>query len=255
MATEFSTENPEISFLVTSYNFARYFGELFESISWMNDQKIPYEVVFIDDGSVDETNKLVEEIKAGCLIQNFLVFLDHHKGVERILERFELGVVLSRGKYIVPISADDFFDPVFFLKVLPERSLDCLTFCNGYEYEGGNRTFKCTPTQLVDIYKTGEINTIFSSFKKHNSKLWLQGSIIPKCLFDGFNWPSFDYADDWSLVFELLKKCQNINYRINFIDECGFLHRKHERGTSANHGVHRERVRLQREYIYARLLQ
>lgn len=94
--------SPVVSVIMPTYNNATYIKKAIDSVIY---QQIDYELIIIDDASIDNTYKIVEpylseEIK---YIRN-----DNNRGVAETRNR---GIKLARGKYIAFLDADDWWKP------------------------------------------------------------------------------------------------------------------------------------------------
>lgn len=88
---------PKVSFIVPTYNHARYLPYALNSI--INQNYPNLEVLVIDDGSTDETAKLVKPYPS---IINYIY--KENGGTPSALN---LGLSLATGKYVCWLSADD----------------------------------------------------------------------------------------------------------------------------------------------------
>ncbi|EMF1281380.1 glycosyltransferase, partial [Campylobacter coli] len=92
---------PYVSVIMPTYNREKYVAEAIESI--LNQSFVDFEFIIIDDGSSDNTCKIIEEFaKKDCRI----VFLKntHNRGIVYTLNKC---IQLSKGKYIARMDDDD----------------------------------------------------------------------------------------------------------------------------------------------------
>ncbi|GAB6036950.1 hypothetical protein JCM15519_15090 [Fundidesulfovibrio butyratiphilus] len=103
---------PRVSFIVTSYNYARYIVECLRSVLAQTYDN--WECVVVDDASCDQSVALVRE------------FLEQNRSGERFrlleraanggqMEAFRDGLALSTGSFVVMLDADDTLLPDFAL--------------------------------------------------------------------------------------------------------------------------------------------
>lgn len=90
---------PIVSVIMPVYNCAEYVGDAIESVLI---QKVPLELIIIDDCSTDDTKKVFEKYKS-CDNIRFLKN-DSNRGVAETRNR---GVRQAKGKYIAYLDADD----------------------------------------------------------------------------------------------------------------------------------------------------
>jgi GT2 family glycosyltransferase len=90
-----------ISVIIPTYNYAAYICEAIESILL---QSLPaYEIIVIDDGSVDETKNIVKQYQGNIIY--------HYQNNQGISSARNVGVEMSRGEYLAFLDADDKWTP------------------------------------------------------------------------------------------------------------------------------------------------
>lgn len=98
----FNKANPLVSIIVPSYNHEKYIVECIESI--FNQTYKNFELIVIDDGSKDNSKKVLENLKSKY---EFTLVFQNNKGISATLNR---GIKeFSRGKYITFCASDDFW--------------------------------------------------------------------------------------------------------------------------------------------------
>ena len=89
-----------LSFIVPAYNTSRYIGECIDSLESQNYSN--YEIIIINDGSIDNTKKICEEY---CKkYDNIKLINQNNKGVSYSRN---LGIQEAKGEYIWFIDSDD----------------------------------------------------------------------------------------------------------------------------------------------------
>ncbi|RYD56665.1 MAG: glycosyltransferase [Sphingobacteriales bacterium] len=96
-------KNPLVSVYITNYNYGRYISQSIESL--LNQTLQDFELFIIDDGSTDESKKVIEEYSVHPQIS---IIYQRNKGLN-ITNNIALRV--SRGKYIMRLDADDYLEP------------------------------------------------------------------------------------------------------------------------------------------------
>lgn len=96
-------KNPLVSIYITNYNYGRYIGQSVESL--LNQTLQDFELFIIDDGSTDESRKIIETYADNPRIS---IIYQQNKGLN-ITNNIALRV--SRGKYIMRLDADDYLVP------------------------------------------------------------------------------------------------------------------------------------------------
>ena len=100
---------PLVSVITPCYNDGKYILECVLSI-----QKSTYpniEHIIVDDGSDDETKKILKQIK----YPNVQIITKKNEGV--CVAR-NLAINISRGKYVLPVDGDDFIEPDYISKAV-----------------------------------------------------------------------------------------------------------------------------------------
>ncbi len=90
---------PFVSFWITSYNNAKYLREAVESLKGFG---LRHEIVIVDDGSTDESPKIIAEMLSEG--KGIRALLREHKGVAHT---FKDAIDLCRGEFIVQLDSDD----------------------------------------------------------------------------------------------------------------------------------------------------
>lgn len=93
-----------VSIIIPCYNASRYLKDVFLSIQNQTYQNI--EVIFVDDGSTDETGKMLDEFKK--IYPKARVV---HKPNGGSSSARNAGLAIARGKYIYFMDADDIIHP------------------------------------------------------------------------------------------------------------------------------------------------
>ncbi|MES0002677.1 glycoside hydrolase family 99-like domain-containing protein [Mesorhizobium sp. M0051] len=129
--------SPRVSVIVPNYNYARYLGARLSSIV---DQTIrPYELIVLDDASIDESVDVIEQFLADCDIPCRLVVNAENSG--SVFRQWMRGVEMARGDYVWIAEADDLADPDFLAELLPafERKEVVMSYCQSRQIDGTGR--------------------------------------------------------------------------------------------------------------------
>lgn len=103
-------ENPLISVVLPVYNCALYIEDAINSI--MNQTIQDFEIIVIDDCSVDNTVKIVQSIEDDRIR---VIFKERNKG---LIDSLNIGFKEAKGKYIARMDGDDISLPDRFRKQL-----------------------------------------------------------------------------------------------------------------------------------------
>ncbi|MDC0908174.1 glycosyltransferase family 2 protein [Candidatus Pelagibacter ubique] len=101
-----TSNNILISILIPSFNEEKTILNILNRISKTIDSSINYEVVIINDGSTDNTLKLLEQNKN---LYNQLITYERNYGKGNAIKK---GLEVSKGKYIFFQDADLEYDPI-----------------------------------------------------------------------------------------------------------------------------------------------
>lgn len=105
-----------VSIIITAYNYEKYIIECIESCLCQKNFD-DYEILVINDGSTDNTYKLLDKY---ILSPQVKVFNNENYGIEY---SSNFGINMSQGEYIVRVDADDFLYPTF-LETMVEKIKD-----------------------------------------------------------------------------------------------------------------------------------
>lgn len=102
--------NLEISIIIPVYNREKYIGRCLRSLLTQSFGVENFEMIVIDDGSTDDTKKILNAFKEDIKI----ITNEENIGLPASLNK---GIKASRGKYIVRVDSDDYVNNDF-LKIL-----------------------------------------------------------------------------------------------------------------------------------------
>lgn len=99
-----------LSIIIPVFNEEKTIIQILKKISKNSTDKVKYEIIVIDDGSTDQTKKLLEDNKN---LYNKLLVNDYNKGKGYSVKR---GIENSTGSHIIFQDADLEYDPADFKK-------------------------------------------------------------------------------------------------------------------------------------------
>jgi len=236
---------PSVSIVIATYNRAQFLGETIRSI--LNQQLRNFELIVVDDGSTDDTERLL----AGYRSQ--LRYLYQENRGPSAARNF--GVRCANADWISIQDSDDLCMPNH-LQTLYGYAKDhpecAMVFANG-NYLGGrehNRETIIPRTKSQQLAKSGVKLEDF--FEK--SILRLQAALISKKAYDaiGGHDESLRICMDLDLGFRLL-----MNFPVAYLDSVVFSYRRHAGNIGRNEELRlTENIRviekLLREYPRAR---
>lgn len=210
-------EKDLVSIIVPCYNASRYLKDVFLSIQNQTYQNI--EAIFVDDGSTDDTGKVLDDF-AKTYAKAKVV----HKPNGGLSSARNAGLTIARGKYIYFMDADDVIHPSLVenaAKLINDYHADVVTLNfvrvpNNFSYCEVTKT----KINLKSSLKTGEDN-IFATFLAEVNLRFAWGKLFPHDLIKKLpNYPKvFDeqcfYGEDVlfnAYYFQLCKRavwCKN----------------------------------------------
>jgi glycosyltransferase involved in cell wall biosynthesis len=95
-----------VSIVVPCYNSARWLAETMASLTTQTLTSL--EIILVDDGSRDRTRILIDELIAATPARRISAIFQDNAGVAAARNR---GIEAARGRYILPVDADDLIAP------------------------------------------------------------------------------------------------------------------------------------------------
>ena len=119
---------PEITIYITNKNYGKFLNKSINSALKQNFQN--FEIIIIDDGSTDNSKKIIEKFRKK---KNIRIFYRKSKG---LLNNINFAIRASRANFILRLDADDYLDSNA-LKVLHKKidSVICVTMIHGQKDE------------------------------------------------------------------------------------------------------------------------
>jgi glycosyltransferase involved in cell wall biosynthesis len=107
-----STTTPLVSFVVLSYNYARFIGETIQSIL-DQDGGYNFEIIVVDDASTDHSHEVISSFTDARIR-----YLRHESNLGHAATVTD-GLRAARGKYVARIDSDDRYRRTFLNEVVP----------------------------------------------------------------------------------------------------------------------------------------
>ena len=166
---------PDISIVVPIYNAEKYIEKCIDSL--VNQSKKELEFILINDGSTDETEKLIKAYKD----KRIKYFKNKNQGIGKTRN---FGIEKSTGKYILFLDSDDYLDlnTCEILYKAAEKENSDLVICDFYKVYETNKieeiklpsfkptTLKKKPNLLLDI-NLAPWNKLYKSELIKNNKI------------------------------------------------------------------------------------
>jgi glycosyltransferase involved in cell wall biosynthesis len=194
-----------VSIIMPTYNNRRYIGQAIQSV--LEQSYANWELLIVDDGSVDDTGKVV----AGIDDPRISYIYQTNKGVSAARN---VGIAAAQGEYIAFLDADDLYQPeklAIQVAHLDQNAAVGLNYVSRIEIDqDGN------PVNLARLPDTASLETIVLSFPFAPTDCMVRRSWLEKS--GGFS-PAFVINEDrdWYIRLALAGcRCEGINQFLSF---------------------------------------
>ncbi|KPA10799.1 Glycosyl transferase, group 2 family protein [Candidatus Magnetomorum sp. HK-1] len=196
-----------LSIIIPCYNHGKYLWEAIQSIERLNEKF--YEIIIVNDASDDShTQSVMQEFKD----ENYIVImLQHNQG---LAEARNIGIKRAKGRYILPLDADDQINPEFITKsieVLNANPEVGVVYGKSEFFGEKNEIFESSYFDLKKLLTYNYINAC-AAFRK---KLW------EDCNGYDPNMPDKLGYEDWDFWISAAEK----GWRFHYIPEISFYYR------------------------------
>lgn len=110
--------NPTVSVIIPNYNHAPFLKERIESV--MNQTNQDFEVIILDDCSIDNSREIIEEYRDNPKISHIVY---NKKNSGSTFKQWEKGISLAKGEIIWIAESDDIADLDFLATLVPLMEL------------------------------------------------------------------------------------------------------------------------------------
>lgn len=166
-----------VSIIIPCFNVKDYIHRCFNSIKEQTFRD--FEIIFVDDGSTDETSDILENIKNDNPSLNIITHFQENQGVSSARN---MGMKLAKGEYLTFIDADDYIYPEFLEILLKGKELGDLSVVGigGDGYGKSSKNFKGLITKDRFVYELWLTRHIWGSTcnKLYSKDIVLQNNII-----------------------------------------------------------------------------
>lgn len=201
-------QEPVLSIIITCYNLGEFLQEAIDSVKEYSNV-VDYEIILVNDGS---TNLLTNQIIASISKNDTSIKVINQPNLGLAKARNN-GIKEARGKFIIPLDADNKLRPVFLektIRILKENSN--IEVVHGNAQNFGNKTslWKSKPFYFPEILLNNYIDACAGFRKSSWEKLGGYDENMPVMGFE-----------DW----ELWLRMGNLGYEFQYIDEVFFEYR------------------------------
>lgn len=118
-------EEPTISVIIPNYNYSKYLSERITSV--IRQSHSPNEIIFLDDGSKDDSVRIAEELLSGTDIEYKIIINEKNEG---IYSQWIKGIKEASGTWVWIAEADDFSSKDFLSTLLLKANKDVsIVYC------------------------------------------------------------------------------------------------------------------------------
>jgi glycosyltransferase involved in cell wall biosynthesis len=136
----------KISVIIPVFNEVESIKELYDQLKKGLEQYIPYEIIFVDDGSSDGS---VETIKKICELDNSIILIQFHRNYGKSAALSE-GFKYANGNYVVTMDADLQDDPSE-IKNLINKLEEGYDLVSGWKKDRKDPLSKRLPSKLFNF--------------------------------------------------------------------------------------------------------
>ena len=221
---------PSISVVIPCFNHGHFIQEAIDSVLAVNG--IDYEIIVVNDGSTDAaTIRKLEELEAAGI----RVLSHANSGLGFTRNR---GIEAARGKYILPLDADNKINPEYIYKALPLlESHACDIVYAKPRFFGNVATDRLFFTRPFRITELAVVNYI-DACAVYRKKVWEQlGGYDARMPYPG--------QEDWEFWIHAYAQ----GFAFTFLDEELFYYRV-EKDSMIATTVQADKSSLNQEYIF-----
>lgn len=194
------TKTPKISVLMSAYNSEKYIAEAIESI--LKQTFSDFEFIIINDGSIDDTPKIIERYAQ----QDKRILFINNKQNQGLIGALNQGLSVCRGEYIARMDSDDISLPTRFAQQV--KYMDIHPECGALS--GWIQRFgPCVSTKTLTSVKTVRLlDFLIHGCMVFNPCSMIRHSVLIKNNIK-YN-PEYKYAEDFGFWVEICK-CSEIH--------------------------------------------
>lgn len=208
----------DLSIIIPVYNAEKYVQKCIESII-RQKTSYSYEIIFINDGSYDNSLAILKKYELE--FSNIIIKSQKNKGASAARN---LGIEMSRGRYITFVDADDMISINFIettMKNAYDNDADMVK--TGYKLIDDNDVVIGKFKYNKQVLKGDSIN--ISRIKGHACM-----SVIKRKIFENLKFPEGFWYEDMIMRFLVAGQCKVIVT----LEDCLYLYRQFDLSTSKN---------------------
>lgn len=200
----------EISIIIPVYNVERYLKKCMDSILVQSFQD--FEVILVNDGSVDESGSLCEEYA-----RKYANIRAIHKENEGVAAARNTGIEASRGEYITFIDPDDYVEKHYLevlYRIITKQTAD-LAICDGEIVpEGRGETAKAKDSAWEEGISGAEVISRSEAYRRmllgEHMCIAVWAKLYRKSLFREVRYPKGEICEDTHILDRIIESCGKI---------------------------------------------
>ncbi|WP_303701241.1 glycosyltransferase [Flexistipes sinusarabici] len=242
-----NNNKPMISVVMISYNHQVFIEESLMSVVEQQSDSYDLEILIVDDGSSDDTQKIISSVQEKYPDLIFPTFKEH-AGITAINKNLNEQIKKARGEYIAFLAGDDKYLPNRFEKQLEAFKKDDLVelvISNGKNFDLAREEFlnSCQEEVIVRMLQEGNESDVYEYITTNVPTLLIQGFLVKKSMLEAIDF--FDesvIADDWVLNIRIFQYLTEHNKKAMYIEDVVFQRNIHGENTSRNIDDHSLRI-------------
>ncbi|MGG0720047.1 glycosyltransferase [Robertmurraya massiliosenegalensis] len=210
-----------ISIVLPVYNSDKYIRHSIESV--INQSYIDWELIVIDDGSIDQTGSIIQEYNSDRIHYHY----QSNQGPSAARNK---GISLAKGEYIAFIDADDIYRPnklyeqVRFLENHPEIQI---VYCDAQVVNKDLKPINVLRTEgLYDNKEDFFAQLLFRQILPLPPAIMLKRECLQEIKYN----EKLVHAEDYDLTIQLARK-----FRFGYLPESLYIYRRHEDNLTNGH--------------------
>ena len=206
------------SIIITNYNYSKYIERCVKSCISQNFDKSSFEIIIVDDCSVDNSIDKIKNLKKKY--HSFKFKYVRNKTNLGVAESSNIGILKSEGDYITRLDADDYISKNFlnFMTFYLDEFKNNLGVCCDYYYvsNSGNKlkkvNYTSNPISCAVMYRRKKLLQygIYNKNLKHREEEELRARLGKKYIIGYLNLPLYRYR------MHLTNKTKSSDYKIKY---------------------------------------
>ncbi len=191
-----ANQQKRVSVFVPSYNHAPFIERCLKSI--IKQTLTPSELLVIDDGSKDDSAKIIEQVLRDCPFPSELI-VNKNKGLCATLNE---GLAKTSGDYFAYLGSDDIWLSEFLsarYELLESRPDAILGYGHGYLIDEQNNIIDCSSDWWSSVFRDGDVRPmLYRGIVPISSTFFYRRSFLEKC-----GWNEDARLEDYELYLQL----------------------------------------------------